>query len=60
MGAYYPPSLVAAILGAMAMALTTWLLNRRRLFRYVYFPNLITLAMFAIYTVLISTFVFPA
>ncbi len=57
---YFPPSLLAVILGTIAMVLTTKLLNRYRLFRYVYFPNLVMLAMMVIYTVFIGTFLIPA
>lgn len=58
-GTYYPPLLLAAILGTIGMVLTTKLLNRYRLFRFVFFPNLIMMAQVAIYTVLIGTFVIP-
>ncbi len=60
LGSYFPPLLVAAILGTIAMILTTKLLNRYRLYRYVFFPNLMMAAQVAIYTVLIGTFVIPA
>ncbi|MDJ0950680.1 MAG: DUF1656 domain-containing protein [Alphaproteobacteria bacterium] len=60
LGTYYPPILLTLILAAAAMVLTTWLLNRRRLFRYVFFPNLVMLAVVAIYTVIIGTFVIPS
>ena len=59
LGSYFPPLLLAAILGTIAMILTTKLLNRYRLFRYVFYPNLIMMAQVAIYTVLIGTFVIP-
>lgn len=57
---YFPPILLAILLGILAMLLTTWWLNRRRLFRYVYFPNVVMLALTIIYTVIIGTFVIPA
>ncbi len=60
LGAYYPPILVTAILASVAMVMTTNWLNRRRLFRYAYFPNLMMLAMFAIYSVIIGTFLVPS
>ncbi len=59
-GTYFPPVLLTLMLAAFAMYLTTKWLNRRRLFRYVYFPNLVMLAMVAIYTVIIGTFVIPS
>ncbi len=59
-GTYFPPVLLAAILGIIAMMLTTRWLNRYRLFRYVFFPNVVMFAMAAIYTVIIGTFVIPS
>ena len=59
LGSYFPPLLLAAILGTIAMVWTTKLMNRYRLFRYFFYPNLIMMAQVAIYTVLIGTFVIP-
>jgi len=59
-GTYYPPILLSAILGILAMVLTTRWLVRRHLFRYVFFPNLVMFAMTVIYTLIIGTFVIPA
>ncbi|MDJ0951590.1 MAG: DUF1656 domain-containing protein [Alphaproteobacteria bacterium] len=60
LGTYFPPILLCAILGIVAMVLTTRWLNRRRLFRYVLFPNLVMLVLAIIYTLILSTFVIPA
>ena len=58
-GVYFPPLLLAAILGTVAAVLSATLLNRYRLSRFFYFPPLVFLALAAIYTSLIGTFVIP-
>jgi energy-converting hydrogenase Eha subunit A len=58
-GVYLPPLLLAAILGTVAAVLSAYLLNRYRLSRFFYFPPLVFLALTAIYTSLIGTFVIP-
>jgi hypothetical protein len=51
-----PPLLVAGILGGIAAVVTARLLNRYRVSRYFYYPPLVFIALMAIYTVLIGTF----
>ena len=58
-GTYFPPLLLDATLGAIAMVVTVYLLNRYRLSRYLYFPEFVMLSLTAIYTVIFGTFVFP-
>jgi hypothetical protein len=58
-GTYYPPLLLAATLGTVAMVVTVYLLNRYRLSRYFFLPEVVMLALAAIYTVIIGTFVIP-
>jgi len=58
-GVYFPPLLIAAILGVLAAALTAMLLNRYRLSRFLYNPPLVFLALAVIYTGLIGTFFIP-
>jgi len=58
-GVYLPPLLVAAFLGLIAAMLTARLLNRYRLTRYFFYPPLVFLALVAIYTTIIGTFVVP-
>ena len=58
-GVYVPPLLLAAILGAIAMVMTLRFLNRHRLSRYFYLPEVVLLSLTAIYTVIIGTFVIP-
>ena len=56
---YMPPLLVAAFLGLIAAILTARLLNRYRLTRYFFYPPLVFLALVAIYTTIIGTFIIP-
>jgi hypothetical protein len=58
-GVYFPPLLIAAILGVLAAALTAMLLNRYRLSRYFFYPPLVFVALAIIYTVLIGTLIIP-
>ncbi len=59
-GVYFPPLLLASILGALAAATTAYGLNRYRLSRFFYYPPVVFLALAVIYTGLIGTFVIPA
>ena len=58
-GVFFPPLLIAAVLGTAAAALTAVLLNRYRLSRYFYHPPLVFLALAVIYTGLLGTFIIP-
>ncbi len=58
-GIYFPPLLIAGILGVLASALTAMLFNRLRLSRYIYNPPLVFLALAVIFTGLIGTFLIP-
>ena len=58
-GVYFPPLLIAALLGVTAAALTVRLLNRYRLSRFIYNPPIVLLALSIIYTGLIGTFFIP-
>jgi hypothetical protein len=58
-GVYMPPLLPATILGLVAMLLTAYLLNRYRLSRFFIFPQLVMLALAAIYTCIIGIWVIP-
>jgi hypothetical protein len=57
---YFPPMLIAALLGLVLAWLTAHLLNRLRLSRFFFYPPLVLLALVVIYTVLIGTFVIPS
>ena len=58
-GVYFPPLLIAGILGVTAAVLTAMLLNRCRLSRYFFYPPLVFLALAVIYTGFIGTFIIP-
>ena len=58
-GVYFPPLLIAAVLGVTAAVLTVIVLNRYRLSKYFFYPPLVFLALAIIYTGLIGTFIIP-
>jgi len=58
-GLYFPPLLIASILGTLAAVVTASLLNRYRLSRFFYYPPLIFVALAIIYTGLIGTLLIP-
>lgn len=58
-GVYFPPLLIASILGVMATMPTVQLLNRYRLSRIFFYPPLVFLALAVIFTCLIGTFFIP-
>ena len=58
-GVYFPPLLIAGILGVVAAAVTAILLNRYRLSRFFFYPPLVFLALAVIYTGVIGSFVVP-
>ena len=55
-GIYFPPLLIAGMLGVLAAGVTVTLFNRYRLSRYFYYPPMIFLALVVIYTGLVGTF----
>ena len=59
-GVYFPPMLIAGLLGTAAAWLTAQLLNRFRLSRFLAYPPLVLLALAVIYTVLLGTFLISA
>jgi len=56
-GIFMPPLLVASLFGAIAAVITIRLFNRYRLAKHFFYPPLVFLALMAIYTVLIGTFI---
>ena len=58
-GVYFPPLLIASLIGAVAAWLTTQLLNRYRLSRFFAYPPVVLLALAVIYSLLFGTFVIP-
>jgi len=59
-GVYFPPLLIAGLLGVVAAWLTVQLLNRYRLSRFFAYPPVVLLAMAVIYSVVFGTFLIPA
>ena len=59
-GVYFPPVLIAGLLGTAAAWLTAHLLNRFRLSRFFAYPPLVLLALAVTYTVVLGTFFIPA
>jgi hypothetical protein len=58
-GVYMPPLFVASLLGLMVAVVVARLLNKYRLSRYFFYPPLVFIAMLAIFTALIGTFILP-
>ena len=56
---YFPPLLIAGLLGFVAAWLSAQLLNRYRLSRFFAYPPLVLLALAVIYRVFFGTFVIP-
>ncbi len=56
-GVYFPPLLIATLLGFAAALMTANLLNRYRLSKYFFYPQLVFIALIVIYTVIFGTFV---
>ena len=59
-GVYFPPMLIAGLLGTAAAWLTAQLLNRFRLSRFFAYPPLVLLALAVIYTIVLGTYLIPA
>ncbi len=57
---YFPPLLIAAMLGFLLAWLTAQMLNRYRLSRFFFYPPLVLLALAVIYTVILGTLVIPS
>ena len=58
-GVYFPPLLLASILGVVLAWLTAMLLNRYRLSRFFAYPPVVFIALAIIYTGLIGTVLIP-
>jgi hypothetical protein len=57
---YFPPMLIAGVLGFLAAWGTALLLNRYRLSRYFSYPPAVLLSMAVAYTVIIGTLIVPS
>ena len=58
-GVYFPPLLLAGIVGMILAWLTAILLNRYRLSRFFAYPPVVFIALAVIFTGLIGTFFIP-
>lgn len=59
-GVYLSPLMVSAMVGFALAWASVFALNRYRLSRFFAYPPVVFLALFFVYTVVISTFVIPA
>ncbi len=57
---YFPPLLIAALLGFVLAWLTGQMLSRYRLSRFFFYPPLVLIALAVIYTTIIMTFAIPS
>ena len=57
---YFPPMLIAGLLGFFAAWLSAHFLNRFRLSRFFAYPPLVLLSLAVIYAILFGTFLIPA
>ena len=55
-GVFFPPMLIAAIVGVLATVVTVRTLNRFRLARLFYAPTLVQLCLAIVYTLLVNSF----
>ncbi len=58
-GVYFPPLLLASILGVLTTWVMAMLLNRYRLTRIFFYPPLVFLALAVIFTGVVGTFIIP-
>ena len=58
-GIYFPPLLIAGLLGLVAAVFTARLLNSYQLSRYFFYPPLVFVALMIIYTVFFGTILVP-
>ncbi len=58
-GVYFPPLLLASVLGVLAAWVMAMLLNRYRLTRIFFYPPLVFLALAVIFTGVVGTFIIP-
>jgi len=57
---YFPPLLIASLLGIIMAWLSGLLLNRYRLSRFFFYPPLVLIALSVIYTVMVGTLLIPS
>jgi hypothetical protein len=57
---YFPPLLIASMVGIILAWLSGLVLNRYRLSRFFFYPPLVLIALSVIYTVIVGTLVIPS
>jgi hypothetical protein len=56
---YFPPVLIASLLGLILTVMLTRALNTYRWSQYFYYPPLVFVSMFVIFTILVNYVVIP-
>ncbi|HIF9195198.1 TPA: DUF1656 domain-containing protein [Photobacterium damselae] len=57
---YFPPLLISGFVAIICTSITVRIFNTFKWYKYVSSPPLVELSIAIIYTVLISTFIFPS
>ncbi|WP_354003820.1 DUF1656 domain-containing protein [Vibrio marisflavi] len=57
---YLPPLLISGFFAVFFTSITVRIFNRMRWYKYVLSPPLVELCITVIYTIFISTFIFPS
>ncbi|ENX3947051.1 DUF1656 domain-containing protein [Photobacterium damselae] len=57
---YFPPLLISGFVAIICTSITVRIFNTFKWYKYVSCPPLVELSIAVIYTVLISTFIFPS
>ncbi|HIF9108433.1 TPA: DUF1656 domain-containing protein [Photobacterium damselae] len=57
---YFPPLLISGFVAIICTSITVRIFNTIKWYKYVSSPPLVELSIAIIYTVLISTFIFPS
>ena len=58
-GVYLPPLLIVGVLALVAAWITSWLLNRFRLWKFFSHPQVAFLAIVVLYTAVFDAFLMP-
>jgi len=59
LGVYLPPILIVGVLALVAGWITSWLLNRFRLWRFFSHPQIVFLSIMVLYAAMFDTFLLP-
>ena len=58
-GVYLPPLLIVGVSALLAAWITSWLLNRFRLWKFFSHPQVVFLAIMVLYTAIFDAFLMP-